>query len=51
VVDWLKAFRTLKGTTMLVMTGTGMLSDFGIGPLDLHYGNPQVGHPRESTGL
>jgi polysaccharide pyruvyl transferase WcaK-like protein len=37
VVDWLKAFRTLKGTTMLVMTGTGMLSDFGIGPLDLHY--------------
>jgi polysaccharide pyruvyl transferase WcaK-like protein len=34
---WIKAFRTLKGTRMLVMTGTGMLGDFGIGPFDLHY--------------
>jgi polysaccharide pyruvyl transferase WcaK-like protein len=37
VAEWLRGFRTLKGTTMLVMTGTGMLSDVGIGPLDLHY--------------
>jgi polysaccharide pyruvyl transferase WcaK-like protein len=35
--QWFKAFRILKGTSMLVMTGTGMLGDFGIGPLDLHY--------------
>ena len=34
---WIEAFRTLKGTRMLVMTGTGMLGDFGIGPFDLHY--------------
>ena len=25
VIEWLKAFRALKGTSMLVMTGTGML--------------------------
>jgi polysaccharide pyruvyl transferase WcaK-like protein len=37
LVQWLKAFRVLKDTSMLVMTGTGMLGDFGIGPLDLHY--------------
>ncbi len=37
VIEWLKAYRALAGTRMLVMTGTGMLSDFGIGPLDLHY--------------
>ena len=37
LLEWFKAFRTLKGTTMLVMTGTGMLGDFGIGPFDLHY--------------
>jgi polysaccharide pyruvyl transferase WcaK-like protein len=37
LIEWLKAFRTLKGTRMLVMTGTGMLGDFGIGPFDLHY--------------
>jgi polysaccharide pyruvyl transferase WcaK-like protein len=36
-LDWVRAYRTLKGTRMLVMTGTGMLGDFGIGPLDLHY--------------
>ena len=35
--EWVKAFRRLKHTSMLVMTGTGMLGDFGIGPLDLHY--------------
>lgn len=37
VVEWIKAYRTLRGTDMLVMTGTGMLGDFGIGPFDLHY--------------
>ena len=37
LMQWLKAFRELKGTSMLVMTGTGMLGDFGIGPFDLHY--------------
>jgi len=37
LVEWVEAFRRLRGTSMLVMTGTGMLSDFGIGPLDLHY--------------
>lgn len=36
-VDWLEAFRALRGTTMLVMPGTGMLGDFGIEPLGLHY--------------
>jgi len=37
VIQWVKAFRVLKGTSLLVMTGTGMLGDFGIGPFDLHY--------------
>jgi polysaccharide pyruvyl transferase WcaK-like protein len=36
-LEWIKAFRLLKGTNMLVMTGTGMLGGFGILPLDLHY--------------
>jgi len=27
----------LKGTEMLIMPGTGMLTDFGITPFDLHY--------------
>jgi polysaccharide pyruvyl transferase WcaK-like protein len=36
-VEWARAFSALKGTTMLVMAGTGMLGDFGIGPFDLHY--------------
>lgn len=31
------AVRLLKDTDMLVMTGTGMLGDFGIVPFDLHY--------------
>lgn len=34
---WVKAFQTMKRTDVLVMTGTGMLGDFGIGPLGLHY--------------
>lgn len=34
---WYKAFRALKGVGMLVMTGTGMLGDVGIGPFGLHY--------------
>lgn len=32
-----KSFRALKGVEMLVMTGTGMLGDVGIGPFGLHY--------------
>jgi len=34
---WFKAIASLKGSDMLVMTGTGMLSDFGIRPFSLHY--------------
>jgi len=34
---WLMVARRLKSTDMLVMTGTGMLSDLGIHPLGLHY--------------
>jgi polysaccharide pyruvyl transferase WcaK-like protein len=34
---WLKAIGTLKDVNMLIMTGTGMLADFGIAPLGLHY--------------
>lgn len=37
ILEWIKAFRRLGGTSSLVMPGTGMLGDFGIGPLDLHY--------------
>jgi polysaccharide pyruvyl transferase WcaK-like protein len=34
---WVNAIRKLAGTHMLVMTGTGMLSDLGISPFGLHY--------------
>jgi polysaccharide pyruvyl transferase WcaK-like protein len=34
---WLKAFRALSGVDALIMTGTGMLGDVGIGPFGLHY--------------
>ena len=34
---WFRAFRTLKGVDMLVMTGTGMLGDVGISAFGLHY--------------
>jgi polysaccharide pyruvyl transferase WcaK-like protein len=34
---WFKVIKGLIGTDMLIMTGTGMLSDSGIGPLGLHY--------------
>src|SRR5271154_1223088 len=34
---WSRAYRTLKGVDMLVMTGTGMLGDVGISPFGLHY--------------
>jgi polysaccharide pyruvyl transferase WcaK-like protein len=37
LLRWLKAIRMLRGTNMLVMTGTGMLSDLDILPLGLHY--------------
>lgn len=34
---WFKAIKRLKGSAMLLMTGTGMLSDTDIHPLGLHY--------------
>ena len=34
---WFKAVARLKGAEMLIMTGTGMLGDFGISPFGLHY--------------
>lgn len=37
VLRWLKAIARLKNADMLVMTGTGMLGDFGISPLGLHF--------------
>jgi len=37
LLRWLKAIARLKNVDMLVMTGTGMLGDFGIAPLGLHY--------------
>jgi polysaccharide pyruvyl transferase WcaK-like protein len=35
--QWRKALLTLKETDLLVMTGTGMVGDYAIGPRDLHY--------------
>src|SRR4051812_8449157 len=35
--ECVRAWRALQHTRMLVMTGTGMLCDFGIRPFDLHY--------------
>ncbi len=34
---WYKAFRVVKGCQVLLMTGTGMLGDFGIRPFGLHW--------------
>jgi polysaccharide pyruvyl transferase WcaK-like protein len=34
---WMKVIKKLARTDMLVMTGTGMLSDVGISPFGLHY--------------
>jgi polysaccharide pyruvyl transferase WcaK-like protein len=34
---WYKAFRILKGKDMLLITGLGMLGDFGISAFGLHY--------------
>jgi polysaccharide pyruvyl transferase WcaK-like protein len=34
---WLSVFKRLMGSDMLMMTGTGMLSDSDIAPLGLHY--------------
>ncbi len=34
---WYKAFKILKGKDMLIITGLGMLGDFGISPFGLHY--------------
>ncbi len=37
LLELVRTYRALDGTRMLVMTGTGMLGDFGIRPLGLHY--------------
>ena len=37
VYRWLQAVASLRDKQMLVMTGTGMLGEFGISPFDLHY--------------
>jgi polysaccharide pyruvyl transferase WcaK-like protein len=37
IYRWLNAIKRLHGAEMLVMTGTGMLSDVGILPFGLHY--------------
>ena len=37
LLRWLRTIAKLKDVDMLIMTGTGMLADFGIGPLGLHY--------------
>ncbi|MGA2271938.1 MAG: polysaccharide pyruvyl transferase family protein [Bryobacteraceae bacterium] len=34
---WLKVIRRLAGVQLLIMTGTGMLSDLDISPFGLHY--------------
>jgi polysaccharide pyruvyl transferase WcaK-like protein len=34
---WLRAIGAMKHSDMLIMTGTGMLGDFGISPMGLHY--------------
>jgi polysaccharide pyruvyl transferase WcaK-like protein len=34
---WFKGFTALKDYDLLIMTGTGMVGDFAIGPFDLHY--------------
>jgi polysaccharide pyruvyl transferase WcaK-like protein len=37
LIEWIRAFKTLQGTNMLIMPGTGMVGDFGIRPFGLHY--------------
>jgi polysaccharide pyruvyl transferase WcaK-like protein len=37
VIDCLRAFRALAGTTIFLVPGTGILGDFGTGVLGLHY--------------
>jgi len=34
---WFKGISSLRESNILVMTGTGMLSDYATGPFDLHY--------------
>ena len=34
---WFSVIKGLMGSQMLIMTGTGMLTDYGISPLGLHY--------------
>jgi len=37
LMEWMRAFKVLKGRTMLVVTGTGVLTDRGEGPLGFPY--------------
>jgi polysaccharide pyruvyl transferase WcaK-like protein len=37
LLRWRRAVRVMRGCDMLVMTGTGMLGDFGISAFGLHY--------------
>jgi polysaccharide pyruvyl transferase WcaK-like protein len=34
---WFKCIAGLKNSNLLIMTGTGMVADYAIGPFDLHY--------------
>ena len=37
LLEWMRAFRALKGTTMLIIPGSGVLGNFGIDVFGLHY--------------
>ncbi len=37
LIRWIKAAMRVRNLDALIMTGTGMLGDFGISPFDLHY--------------
>src|SRR3989337_434799 len=37
LIEWIRAFKTLKGTNILVIAGTGVLGGFAIRPFELHY--------------
>src|SRR5215813_2584532 len=37
VLDWFKAYRSLRGFDMLVVPGTGLLTDFSSNPLGVPY--------------
>lgn len=37
LLEWMRAFRALKDTTMLIIPGSGVLGNFGIDVFGLHY--------------